>query len=544
MADVIVMPQLGNTVESCLVTSWRVAVGDTVTPNTIIAEIETDKSSMEVPAGVTGTVLALLANQGDEVPVKAPFFIVGTQGESIEDLVAPLQVDEPAAPQESPAPVEEVPAVLHEDGTAVANEDMDTQDPDVGGTASPRARRAAQEAGLEISGIPGTGPEGRILISDVKAVIEARAAASVPQEPPVDVVEAEEPTPRWSTGKFPEEEIPRTRAAQEHPGNARTGTGIGGRITRDDLTEVEVQPLHAIAEDEIEPQPEPTAVPEAIEPEPEIETASPEVGTEAELEGTEAEPEESEDSSAVAEGNDFPGPVTEIPLKGIRKLVAERMLISMSNHAQLSFDTSAPAAALLSLRARLKAGDESLGMNQITIGDLVAYAAVKTAMRFPSINATLQDQVLRSYETVHLGLAVDTPRGLLVPTIRWASTMSLREFSAEVKPLVAQAQAGSINPDLLAGATFTVTNLGAFGIESFTPILNSPQIAILGVNAITPRPVINPDGSYSVEQRIGFSLTVDHAVVDGADAARFLKALVAFITDIDVAILAEGTHNG
>ncbi|PKQ21434.1 MAG: 2-oxo acid dehydrogenase subunit E2, partial [Actinobacteria bacterium HGW-Actinobacteria-5] len=173
----------------------------------------------------------------------------------------------------------------------------------------------------------------------------------------------------------------------------------------------------------------------------------------------------------------------------------------------------------------------------VTIGDLVGYATVKTLAKHAVVNSHLSEGVLRTFAHVHLGMAVDTPRGLLVPTLRFADTLSLREFSAQSKMLANQAIGGSINPDLLGGATFTVSNLGAFGIESFTPLLNVPQVAILGVDAIFPRAVIHADGSVGAEQRIGLSLTADHQVIDGADAARYLKDLCTAIADIDLTLL-------
>jgi len=542
MAEVVVMPQLGNTVESCLVTSWHVRVGGPVTPNTIVADIETDKSAMEVPAGVAGTILALLAEPGDEVPVKAPFFIVGEPGEDISALLPHSDAEVPAQPETpapeappSPEPSTEtppepaVPSVIADQVAPV----VPVQPPAGSSPASPRARRVADEAGVDISQVTGSGPHGRILESDVRQAIAAKTnpaaftsiaapeltLAAMPSFKPVESVEQVE------------SDQPRTRGAEALPLTWVTqGTGIGGRVTRQDIENapqettpaaevLEVQAPDIAPVAEVHASDIAQAVPVAEVQVPDIAQAAP--------------PHEVSDE-------EFPGAFTDTPLAGIRKLVAERMLASMAAHAQLTFDASAPATALLELRAKLKASDPSLGMNQVTIGDLVAYAAVRVASKFSSINATYKDKVLRSFDNVHLGLAVDTPRGLLVPTIRFASAMGLREFSAQSKALAAMARAGGINPDLLAGATFTVTNLGAFGIESFTPILNSPQTAILGVNAILPRPVINPDGSVGVEQRISFSLTVDHAVVDGADAARFLQALVSFISTIDLAIMAEG----
>ena len=162
---------------------------------------------------------------------------------------------------------------------------------------------------------------------------------------------------------------------------------------------------------------------------------------------------------------------------------------------------------------------------------------MKTLAKHATVNSHLSDGVLHTFASVHLGMAVDTPRGLLVPTLRFAETLTLRDFSTFSKQLAMEAIGGSISPDLLGGATFTVSNLGAFGIESFTPLLNVPQVAILGVDAIFPRAVINADGSVGAEQRIGFSLTADHRVIDGADAARYLKDLCAAVADIDLTVL-------
>lgn len=138
---------------------------------------------------------------------------------------------------------------------------------------------------------------------------------------------------------------------------------------------------------------------------------------------------------------------------------------------------------------------------------------------------------------MHLGLAVDTPRGLMVPVIRYADSLSLKEISAQAKQLAKACVEGTISPDLLSGSTFTLTNLGAFGIESFTPILNEPETAILGLCSIVPRPKAEGNGS---EMRIGLSLTIDHRIVDGADGARFLKNLAEVLAEFDLYLLTEG----
>lgn len=229
-----------------------------------------------------------------------------------------------------------------------------------------------------------------------------------------------------------------------------------------------------------------------------------------------------------------PGGFTDTPLRGVRKLISERMLASLQATAQLTFNMTANAGRLQALRARFKGSDPAMGFAEVTIGDLVLYAVSRVLPRFPAANATLEKGVLRTFERVHLATAVDTPRGLMVPVIRSADQLSLREISAEAKRLASACQAGKISPDELAGGTFTVSNLGAFGIESFTPVLYAPQVAILGVDAITQRAVPGPGGSVSFEPRIGLSLTVDHQIIDGAPAARLLKAFADAIADLDL----------
>lgn len=233
------------------------------------------------------------------------------------------------------------------------------------------------------------------------------------------------------------------------------------------------------------------------------------------------------------------GEFSETRLKGVRKLISERMRASLAASAQLTFNASANAERIQALRARFKGSDPELGLAGVTVGDLVLFAVSRVVPRFPACNATLENGVLRTWKRMHLGLAVDTPRGLLVPVIRNADQLSLRQIARESKRLAAACQAGSISPDELSGGTFTVSNLGAFGIESFTPILNVPQVAILGVDAITPRAAPGPNGQVVFEPRMGLSLTVDHQIIDGAPAARILAAVAKAIEDIDLLIMEK-----
>ena len=166
------------------------------------------------------------------------------------------------------------------------------------------------------------------------------------------------------------------------------------------------------------------------------------------------------------------------------------------------------------------------GCAGITLGDMLLYAVSRTILDHPDLNAnTVGEDVVRRFRHVNLGVAVDTPRGLMVPTIFNADQKSLLEISQEVKALAADARSGKISPDLLVGGTFTVTNLGSAGVEMFTPVINPPQTGILGVCGITQRVRAGKDGQIELYPAMGLSLTVDHRVVDGAPAANFTKAL-------------------
>jgi pyruvate dehydrogenase E2 component (dihydrolipoamide acetyltransferase) len=227
------------------------------------------------------------------------------------------------------------------------------------------------------------------------------------------------------------------------------------------------------------------------------------------------------------------GPIKEIPVKGVRKIIASRMLESLQTTAQLTINASADASKLLAYRKRLKQSPEELGLSGITINDLVLYAVAKTLLRFGLLNAHFLGETIKEFERVHLGIAIDTPRGLMVPPVRNADLLSLKELSVEAKRLATACQEGKILPDELTGGTFTVTNLGTLGIESFTPVLNPPEVGILGVCTIQPKPVMSGD-EVSFIPHIGLSLTFDHRAVDGAPAARFLKELSTALANFDL----------
>ena len=446
MATAVVMPKAGNTVESCIIVDWTKSVGEQVSEGDILCEIETDKATMEVESPVSGTLLARFFEAGDEVPVLVNIAAVGEPGEAVDDLrPAGAARSAPAAPPAAePTPETAVPTPV--DGAAGPT------DSEAG--VSPRARNLARQKGVDVAGLAGSGPGGRIIERDVQAALQKQPAM----------------TP-----------LARSMVAQGGYTAPSRGSGSGGRILAEDL-----QPAQPAAP-QVQPQPAPAGEEEVLV----------------------------------------------IPVKGVRKLIAERMLQSLLTTAQLTLNGSAEARALQAYRARLKASSEELGLQKVTINDLVLFAVSRTLTRYPELNALYQDNSIHQYKAVHLAFAVDTPRGLMVPVIRQAHTLSLKQIAGEARRLAAACLEGGVTPDELSGGTFTVTNLGSFGVESFTPVLNPPQVGILGVSNINLKPV-EVNGEVKFVPHLGLSLTINHQVVDGAPAARFLQALSQGLAQLDL----------
>ena len=334
---------------------------------------------------------------------------------------------------------------------------------------SPRARQLAERKGIDAPALAGTGPGGRVIERDVLS-----AMATQPKLTPVAKAMVAE-------GGFA---VP------------VQGSGPGGRVTSKDLVKEGETKKVADRESGV------AAGSAATEPAP---RPAPVVADEVEV----------------------------IPVRGVRRVIAERMLQSLQTTAQLTLNASADARALQALRKRLKESPEAMGLRGITINDLVLFTVARTLPSFRGLNALFSGTEIHQHRSVHLGVAVDTPRGLIVPVVRNADALSLRQLSTEAKRLAAACLESKIVPDELTGGTFTITNLGAFGIENFTPVLNPPQVGILGVASIQLKPV-EVDGSVQFVPHIGLSLTINHQVVDGAPAARFLQALSQAIAAIDL----------
>ncbi|MGL1890740.1 MAG: 2-oxo acid dehydrogenase subunit E2 [Spirochaetaceae bacterium] len=453
MADKVLMPKQGNSVESCILVAWLKKEGDAVVVGDILCEVETDKATIEVESSFEGTFLKALYEEDDDIPVHNLIALIGTPGEDITEYLAEVSSDDDSDEDtESSSPAEkEVVAVPVP--TAVPTEGVEGRK-----IGSPRAMNLASAKGLDIQTIAGSGPVGRVIERDILAL--TKEFPSLSPAAIEELLKSGRPVPV-------------------------KGSGIGGRVLLSDIQN------------------------EAV--------IAPVVNT------------------AVAGQVSFPGPVTDIKVKGVRKVTAKYMFESISKTAQLTLNSSADATALQALRQKFKNSDESFGMQRVTINDLILFAVAKTLPKFPDMNAHWLGDTIKQFEKVHLGCAVDTPKGLLVPVIKDAGSYSLKGISDKGKEIFGAALEGKAVPDDLQGGTFTVTNLGSMGIESFTPVLNKPEVGIIGVCNINLKP-IQKGNEVKFIPHIGLSLTFDHQSVDGAPAAAFLKALVSAIENIDLLI--------
>ena len=241
-------------------------------------------------------------------------------------------------------------------------------------------------------------------------------------------------------------------------------------------------------------------------------------------------------ATAPAEAAPVAAPVAayeDVKLSNVRKVIAKSMHASLSNMAQLTLNSSFDATKLMDLRASLKVGAEKMGLANVTLNDMILFAVSRVILNHKDLNAHYLDDVMRYFSNVNIGVAVDTPRGLLVPTVFAAEKLSLNELSKAAKAVITEAQSGTISPDKLQGGTFTVTNLGSLGVESFTPVINPPQAGILGVGTITKR-IKEVNGEDVTYPAMGLSLTFDHRALDGAPAAKFLKDLCFALENFDL----------
>jgi len=380
MGKEFVMPKLGMTMEEGTITRWLKKEGDRVEKGEPIVEIMTDKVNMEVESPYEGTLLKIIAKEGDVVPILQPIAIIGEEGEEVK-------VEEKK---------EEVKA---EEGII---------------KASPAAKRLAREAGIDLSLIKGTGPDGRIVEKDVLAYIEAHKKVEV----------------------------------------------------------------------------------------------TPQVTTEPSIKVSEATYREESISS-------------------LRREIASRLSRSYREAVHITLEFTADVTNIVKIRERLKEKASTNNLPVPTFNDIFVRIVSLVLKDHPNLNAHFDGEKLTIFNTVNMGVAVAVKEGLLVPVVKEAEKKNIFEIARITSDLVNRTREGKVLPDELSGGTFTITNLGMFGIDFFTPIINPPQVAILGIGRI--KEVLKP-GNMTVNEVV-LSLSVDHRIVDGAPAAMFLRDLGEALKD-------------
>lgn len=437
MANPVIMPRQGQSVEACIITAWHKKEGDAVNEGDLLFSYETDKSAFDEKSPVSGTMLAVLAAEGDVVPCLDTVCVIGEEGEDISALTGSAQ---PAAEVK-----EEAPAAAPAAASAAPAQPAKREDGDIL-RISPRAKALALKTGVDMTRVVPTGPHGRIIQRDIDAALDNGYHGTVAD------VEA------YLAGGY------------------KSSTAV------------------------------------------------------AVSQGTALEAVEQQNGTVyVTGGADF-ALYEEVPMSGVRKAISRSMCASLTEMAQLTLNASFDATSIMEYRKQLKESAELLGLPKITLNDMVLYAVSRTLPNHPYINANLVGDSFRLFRHSNIGLAVDTDRGLLVPTLFGADTMTLAQIAAASKEAAGKARSGQLSPDEMSGGSFTVTNLGSLGIESFTPVINPPQTAILGVCTITNR--LRADGT--VYPAMGLSLTFDHRAVDGAPAAKFLAELCAHLENFNL----------
>ncbi len=556
MAVTVTMPQLGESVSEGTITRWLKNVGDTVSADEPLLEVSTDKVDTEIPSPASGVLLSIAAGEDETVLVGAALAVIGEASESAGAPAAPapapavespviaapvVEAPDTTAPAAAPRASSDVTSVLLPalgesvtEGTVtrwlksvgdsviadeplleISTDKVDTEIPSpVSGTllsiAVAEDETAAVGAVLATIGAAGAAPSTTPAPAAAPPAPAPAPPAPAPAPPAPAPVAPAAPAPTAPAPAAPAANADAyvtplvRRLASEHGIDLATvtGTGVGGRIRKQDV-------LAAV--DARTPAATPAAVAPAATP-----TASP-------------SPAASSAASSLRGSTE--------PLSRLRAIIAQRMVESLQVSAQLTTVVEVDVTRVATLRARAKSEFEAREGVKLTFMPFFALAAVEALKSFPQVNASidLDARTVTYHEAEHLGIAVDSERGLLVPVVRDAGGLNLAGIAKAIADVAERTRSNKLSPDELSGGTFTLTNTGSRGALFDTPIINQPQVAILGTGTVVKRPVVVQDDTGSdviaIRQMVYLALTYDHRLVDGADAARFLSTIKARLED-------------
>jgi pyruvate dehydrogenase E2 component (dihydrolipoamide acetyltransferase) len=537
MAFEFELPDVGEGIAEGELVRWLVSVGDAVTEDQPLAEVETDKAMVEVPAPVDGTVAELRAEEGDMVPVGDVFVVLdpddaadGNTEPATEAADAGADADagtgDGAAATDDAAPAE---------GPAENGAEASTADGRV--FAAPSARRLARELGVDIGAVEGTGPSGRVTERDVRAHAEGGDGAAAG-----GADDAGTATDAGGDGA-----AATAGTAEQSGATAGDGTAAAGAAEPAESADRErtlAAPATRRVADELDVDLD--AVPAAEERDGEafVDEAAVRQYAEAQQQA------QADRTAAVEAGADEPGATADaaetagaggeperVPYRGVRQTIGDAMVESKFTAPHVSHHDTAVVDDLVATRERLKPEAEERGI-RLTYMPFVMKAVVAALKEHPVLNAELDEEageILR-HDEYNVGVATATDAGLMVPVVDDVDRKGMLQISSEVNELVQKARDRKVSPDELQGSTFTVTNFGAVGGEYATPILNFPEVGILGIGELKQRPVVE-DGEVVAAHTLPVSLSIDHRVVDGADAAAFANTFIEYVENPELLLL-------
>ncbi|WP_136600515.1 dihydrolipoamide acetyltransferase family protein [Salinigranum halophilum] len=521
MIEEFKLPDVGEGVAEGELVEWHVEPGDTVTEDQVVAEVETDKALVEVPSPYNGTVKELLAEEGEVVPVGNVIITFEVPGEGDEEAAAGA-----ADAEAEPAPDADVDA----DEAEAEAEAEDT--PDARVFAPPSVRRLARELGVDLTAVDGSGPGGRITEGDVRTAADTGDDAADEGGPAAVTFSGRSATSRGDAGDGETEEA---MGESTPAGRSRTLAAPATRklaqeegVDIDDVpTDEEREGAAFVAPDDVRAYAE--AQRAAQEADATAVTADAGAGDADSAEtATAAEPVEPAEAAepvsvAGSEGDE------RVPYRGVRRAIGEQMQRSKYTAPHVSHHDTAVVDDLVALRAELKPHAEEQGVS-LTYMPFVMAAVVKALKEFPVLNAVLDEEAeeIVYRKEYNLGVAVATDAGLMVPVVRDVDRKGAVELASDLGGLVERARDRDISRAEMQGSTFTLTNFGAIGGEYATPIINYPEVAILGLGAIEQRPVVE-DGEVVARHTLPLSLSIDHRVVDGADAGQFTNRVIELL---------------
>ncbi len=508
MAFEFELPDVGEGIAEGEIVAWHVSPGDAVSEDQVMADVETDKAVVDLPAPVTGTVVELHAEEGEMVPVGTVVATIEPEGEVGEaDAQAEPETDSAVeAPAESAAgePDQEAVEASTGDGRVFA---------------PPNVRRLAREEGVDITQIEGTGPSGRITEADVRAAAESETSEETEQKTTKSAVtrrddgdDADGTTQTTGTQATTVEAADRDRTL---------ATPATRSIAREEGVDIDEVPTEKTRDGEAFVEEEDIrAFLDAQEA-----GAAGTAGTTPETAGVEtATPTPDQE-------------VTTEAYRGVRRTIGQQMQESAFTAPHAHHHDTADVSALVEAREKLKARAEEQGI-KLTYMPFVMKAIVAGLKEFPMLNSELdeENEEIRYKQYYNIGIAVATDAGLMVPVVKNVDQKSILQLASEVNELAARARERKVSPEEMQGGTFTITNFGAFGGEYATPIINHPETAILGLGAIEQRPVVD-DGEVVARHTLPLSLAIDHRVIDGAEGAQFTNTVMNYLETPELLLL-------